>query len=51
MPSRNIRKQVRDLIVDVLTIRNYCNSQNPGGGKYIKLSRNAHHVLKTTLVN
>ena len=41
------RKQVRDLIVDVLIIRNYCNSQNRGGRKYIKLSQNAHRVLKT----
>ena len=41
------RKQVCNLIVDVLTITNYCNSQNHGGRKYIKLSRNAHHVLKT----
>ena len=41
------RKQVCNLIVDVLTITNYCNSQNRGGRKYIKLSRSAHHVLKT----
>ena len=45
--QRISRKQVRDLIVDVLTIRNYCNSQNRSGRKYIKLSRNAHRVLKT----
>lgn len=41
------RKQVTDLIVDVLKIRDYCNSKNRGGRKFVKLSGNAQHVIKT----
>ena len=41
------RKHVTDLIVDVLKIRDHCNMKNRGGRKYVKLSANAKHVLKT----
>ena len=38
------RKQVGDLIVNVLKIRDYCNSKNRGGRKFVKLSQNAQEA-------
>lgn len=40
------RKEVTALIVDVLKIREHCNSKLRGGRKFIKLSSNAKRVIK-----
>ena len=40
------RKHVSSLIIDVLKIRQYCNSKFRGGRRYVKLSENARKVLE-----
>ena len=41
------RKEVTALIVDVLQIRQHCNSKIRGGRKFVKLSQNAKRVIET----
>ena len=41
------KKQVSDLIVDVLKIRQHVNMKAKGGRRYAKLSSSARHVLSS----
>ena len=41
------RKQATNLIIDILKIRDYCKTKNQGGHKFLKLSDNAKHAVKT----
>jgi len=41
------RRQVTSLIVDVLRIRDHCNSKVGGGRRYVKLNKNARKVLES----
>ena len=41
------RKHITSLILDVLKIRDHCNTKNKGGRRYVKLSANAKRVLTT----
>ena len=39
-------KKIGDLIVEDVKIKDYCNSKNCGGRKFVKLSQNSQYVIK-----
>lgn len=41
------KKHVTSLIIDVLKIKDHCNTKLKGGRKYVKLSANAKRVIQT----